>query len=1098
MKKTTFKGILCLLFAFSILAVNAQQKKQIKLSENNITNIKSVKPKKSKTQTNIVDDATLQLTPENQKSLQETGFVRCATVEMENLRRQNNPNLQTPDEFENWLAPLIQERKERIAQQRANGTYRMAVVTIPIIFHVITDGTGDTNLSAAQIQAQIDQLNLDFSNQAGSTHPDAADAQIVFEPALRDPDGNDLAEPGIDRVTTYGGGTQTSNYYDSTIKPNTIWDRNYYANIWTGNLGGGLLGYAQFPYNSTLPGMGSATDDPQTDGVVCLYTSIGSVANPHPDGGVYAAGRTLTHELGHWIGLRHIWGDANCGNDYCDDTPQSTTSNSGCPTQTTCDGTQDMVENYMDYTYDTCMNIFTYDQVNRMVTVLENADGFDTLQNSDVAAPSAPIISFASTTGNTNEGSDCSYTDLVLPVNIGLGPSTAATATFTASGGTATAGSDYSLLTTTVSFAQGATASQDIVLRVFNDSFIEGDETVTIDFTVNANGGDAVAGNNSLTFTINDDDLNPLTSGPDIAIFTDDFESGLGQWTVTGPGSGTNFAIADDGTFPDAGYFSTDGTNTTNYVFINDDDCNCTMDDERMVSPTIDLTSVTSATVQFDYAFSNTYGGVATLQLSTDGGATWPAAANLATTATGDESNIPFATVTIPLDDFIGEIVNLSIHFDDEGGWAGGLIVDNFLVTIPGPAAVQTAVNTGTTNDQLSLPGTGTVFSSDASTNDIMIGITNNNTFDYGCIDASVNRAGTSAQSYNTSITPNLVMDKTFLVTPTNTTTSGNNTVTFYFTEAEISGWENATGLSRNNLSALRNATGEISTLTVGAFGSDVTLTGDFTGLDGEFFFGPEDAFRVLLSPKVFLQGAALNPNSSEESLMRDDLRVQGIIPTTSPYVDALSCSASIFNTTGANAIVDWVWVELRDATTNTTVVASQSALLQRDGDIVALDGVSSLIFNIPSKDYYVVINHRNHLGIMTNSLLTLTSVVSLLDFTDATNDITYGTNAQTVFGMPTDVLGMWAGDVNNNDQVRYLGPSNDTNSIKTAVINHSGNTSGSNFYPYTEYDNADLDLNGQVRYLGPGNDTNTLKSIILAHPDNTSSSNFFPFSQQF
>ncbi len=259
------------------------------------------------------------------------------------------------------------------------------------------------------------------------------------------------------------------------------------------------------------------------------------------------------------------------------------------------------------------------------------------------------------------------------------------------------------------------------------------------------------------------------------------------------------------------------------------------------------------------------------------------------------------------------------------------------------------------------------------------------------------------------------------------------------------------------------------------------------------------------VSPKIVLQGAALNPNTGEEMLMRDDLRVAGLLPTTSPYTDAVVANATVFNTGGAlgvgpiaDDIVDWVFVELRDASNSTDVLASQSALLQRDGNVVAIDGVSNLVFDLGADNYFVAIKHRNHLGIMTADSVLLDALAPVLDFTDANNPITNGTNAQTTYGMPNGVVAMWAGDANNNSQVRYLGPSNDTNSIKTAVINHSGNTSGSNFYPYTEYDNADLNLNGQVRYLGPGNDTNILKSIILAHPDNTSSSNFYPFSQQF
>ncbi len=127
-----------------------------------------------------------------------------------------------------------------------------------------------------------------------------------------------------------------------------------------------------------------------------------------------------------------------------------------------------------------------------------------------------------------------------------------------------------------------------------------------------------------------------------------------------------------------------------------------------------------------------------------------------------------------------------------------------------------------------------------------MLNIANSNSFDYGCVDVSVSRAGTSAQSYNGSTSPDFVTDKTFDIVPGNTTGSGNTTITFYFTEAEVSGWEAATGLLRASLVAARGTASsvtETSTLTVGAFGSHVTLTGSFTGLDGTYYFGPNGAF---------------------------------------------------------------------------------------------------------------------------------------------------------------------------------------------------------------------------------------------------------------
>ncbi|UPS91232.1 hemagglutinin protein [Bizionia sp. M204] len=249
---------------------------------------------------------------------------------------------------------------------------------------------------------------------------------------------------------------------------------------------------------------------------------------------------------------------------------------------------------------------------------------------------------------------------------------------------------------------------------------------------------------------------------------------------------------------------------------------------------------------------------------------------------------------------------------------------------------------------------------------------------------------------------------------------------------------------------------------------------------------------KIKMDPKLFLQGPLLNPVSA--GLMNDNLRQNAIIPTTSPYADLATCNASVFSVTGANAIVDWVWVELRAANDNTKRITGKSALLQRDGDVVGLDGVTSLIMNAAPSNYYVVVNHRNHLGAMSAGTIGLNAnTASIVDFTNS-GFATYGTMAQAILTSGNTAL--WAGDVNGNNQVRYLGPSNDSATLKTIVLNVPGNASGSNYFPYATYNLGDINLNGVVRYLGPGNDKGILKNIILNHPANPSS-NYFPISQQ-
>lgn len=312
--------------------------------------------------------------------------------------RAKYPAMGTLDEFEQWLAPKVR------SFQRDGGA--RAVTTIPIIFHIIHDGeavgSGD-NIGSVYVNAQIQQLNNDFRRILNSSgyNSDAvgADAEIEFCAALVDASGNPLAEAGINRIDRNGKGWTAppygsctadddfdDTYIENTIKPQSQWDPNKYLNVWVMDIDCGILGYAQFPNSSGLSGMGNNNGPASTDGVVLLSTSIGSTEVPFPGGEPYNEGRTGTHEIGHFFGLRHIWGDTECGTDYCADTPQAEGPASGCPNSTTCDGVQDMVENYMDYSYDACMNIFTIDQKARMQTVLLNSPRRGVLANSTACA----------------------------------------------------------------------------------------------------------------------------------------------------------------------------------------------------------------------------------------------------------------------------------------------------------------------------------------------------------------------------------------------------------------------------------------------------------------------------------------------------------------------------------------------------------------------------------------------------------------------------------------------------------------------------------------------------------------------------------------
>lgn len=333
---------------------------------------------------------------------QTTAIKRCMTMEAHEQRLLKKTSLESLGELENWLQKKI-ERKYLMNKKQQSVIY-----TIPIIVHVIHNGesigTGN-NISQAQIYSQIEVLNEDFRRQSGTlgfnTHPDGADIEIEFCLAQVDEAGVELAEAGINRIDRNDKGFAAppysffSDYIDDVIKPATVWDANQYLNIWTLSFSGGILGYAQFP-ESNLGGLENTAQSALTDGVVIDYRYFGRVGEL---GDFYDLGRTTTHEVGHWLGLRHIWGDGDCDeDDFCTDTPAASSSTNGCPSSKSTCGTPDMIENYMDYSYDACLNIFTQCQKTRMRTILENSPRRASLLNSIVCSTpdSPPIAQFQS------------------------------------------------------------------------------------------------------------------------------------------------------------------------------------------------------------------------------------------------------------------------------------------------------------------------------------------------------------------------------------------------------------------------------------------------------------------------------------------------------------------------------------------------------------------------------------------------------------------------------------------------------------------------------------------------------------------------------
>jgi hypothetical protein len=190
----------------------------------------------------------------------------------------------------------------------------------------------------------------------------------------------------------------------------------------------------------------------------------------------------------------------------------------------------------------------------------------------------------------------------------------------------------------------------------------------------------------------------------------------------------------------------------------------------------------------------------------------------------------------------------------------------------------------------------------------------------------------------------------------------------------------------------------------------------------GYFTVGSAPLSQILLAPKVLLQGCY----NTTTALMNDNLRTLNHLPTTEPYTTlgiahtggggGEATTSAVLATTGNNAIVDWVMVILRDKTTPTTIKATRSALLQRDGDVVDIDGTSPLAFNtLDADNYYVQVRHRNHLGVCSGSSIALGSTATTTDFTNIAFANYGGTNAQnTIMGKKVLI----SGDANRDKQV--------------------------------------------------------------------------------
>lgn len=605
---------------------------------------------------------------------------------------------ETPaDEFEQWFSQRVTE----YLQNKSIADVQNVQYTIPIIVHIIHNGTAvgsGANISQAQVNSQLTILNNDFAgtNSDISSLPSvfnsvkAGDTGIRFCLAKVDPDGNLLAEEGIERINRNSRGwsdpnnlssNNFSSYFNNTIKPNSIWDPTKYLNIWVaGADNSGLLGFASFPAGSGLSGL-SGVETANTSGVVVnhkAFGSTGTAASP------YNRGRTATHEIGHWLGLRHIWGDGTCATDFCSDTPPAETSNYGCKTHPFntggCSGNSsgEMFMNYMDYVNDACMYVFTANQKTRMLTAMANGTYRVGLNNS--GACNAPVQLDAAVTAIVSPASGSSscattITPVVTLTNFGSSTLNSVRINYNVDNGT------NLVFNWTGTLASGAGTS--VTLPAVNNLSV-GPHTFTASTSLPNNSTDQNTSNDASTisFTVSTPTITalPLSQGFQSTTFV---PSG---WTLTNSNNDVTWTRTTS-----AGGFGTSSASARIDHFSGQTSTAGRID--AMLTPTFSFAGLGTATMTFDVAHARyNANNVDSLFIwaSTDCGQTWTSFYSKGGTALAtapDKTNAIFVptstqwrTETVNLNALANQ-PQVQFAIRTRSGWGQAIYVDNINIT---------------------------------------------------------------------------------------------------------------------------------------------------------------------------------------------------------------------------------------------------------------------------------------------------------------------------------------------------------------------------------------------------------------------------------
>jgi hypothetical protein len=742
---------------------------------------------------------------------------------------------------------------------------------IPVVVHVVTTGAAVGSIynpTDAQVQGAIAYLNAVYNGTYPGTQG-AGNLQIQFVLAQRDPNCNPTN--GIDHIdgsaiagySSEGVNVQSTLGTDEINVKNLIrWDPTQYYNIWVvdkidgndGTSGTFIAGYAYFPGG-----------DPNYDGTVLLATQM------------IAGQKTLPHELGHGFNLYHPFQNpadptsATCpsntscstdGDQICDTDPITEPINFVCRTGSTnaCTGTAYTINtesNYMNYT--DCNTLFTTDQNTRMLASAASPDRISLTTSLGGTAPDAgttqciPKIDFELANDQVTEATAATtgcraYTDYTYNMVIGNLPSSATTATLSVISGTATEGLDFDISTNgnftspskTLSFPAGSASSQSFTVRIYDDASVEGTETFTLGFTVNNGGGNAVAGDgrSTLTITINDNDVAPYgpvnstkSIGSSLGLLQSPFAAAnskqksqifyyASELSSVGIAAGNILGMALNLSKNSGAAFVynslTIKIGSTVHASLYNSTTEFPLSDASFT--TVYSANYTSSSGWNNFTFTTPFVWDGTsnivVEICYDDGASTDLTDNAeAYTDGSSNSNYVFQSG-----------INCGGSFSSFSLYNSGFKpIVQFIYADPG-TQVQTLLNS---SRQEYLGPNADVYFYDQTNNKLMARIQNLSNFNYGCTQVIIDRAGTGTTPFWNNNTSDNLLDKTFHVLPTNNNPSGSYIITLYYTQAEINGWQTATGQSVSNIQLAKVPTQISNTTPANPTGAGVVTQGN-------------------------------------------------------------------------------------------------------------------------------------------------------------------------------------------------------------------------------------------------------------------------------